>query len=64
MKTANMVKNDLRNHLEHVFKLVSKTTTKKGINIMSKEIAKLDSDRSQIIVQLGKEYYSIQILRN
>lgn len=64
MKTANMVENDLRNHLEHVFKLVSKTTTKKGINVMSKEIAKLDSDRSQIIEQLGKEYYSIQILRN
>lgn len=59
-----MVENDLRNHLEHVFKLVSKTTTKKGINIMSKEIANIDSDKSQITVQLGKEYYNIQILHN
>jgi len=55
MKTANNTDNDLRNNLEHVFVLVCKTTTKKGINAMSKEIAKLDNDKSQIAVQLGKQ---------
>jgi len=54
MKTASITETDLRNHLEHIFKLVSKTTTKKGIHIISKEIAKIDNDRSQLIVQLGK----------
>jgi len=54
MKTPNPAENELRNHLEHVFQLVSKTTTKKGINVMSKEISKIDSDKSQLIIQLGK----------
>lgn len=54
MKNASTTENDLRNHLEEVFQLVSKTTTKKGINVMSKEITKLDCDKSQIIVQIGK----------
>lgn len=54
MKQTIIAENNLRNHLEHVFKLASKTTTKKGINVMSKEISKIDSDKSQIIVQLGK----------
>lgn len=53
MKTTNTTENELRNHLEQVFQLVCKTTTKKGINVMSKEISKLDSDKSQIIIQLG-----------
>lgn len=54
MNTSNVTENDLRNNIEHVFKLVCKTTTKKGINSMSKEIAKLDNDISQISVQIGK----------
>lgn len=54
MKQTIIAENDLRNHLEHVFKLASKTTTKKGINVMLKEISKIDNDKSQIIVQLGK----------
>lgn len=54
MKTANISENDLRNHLEQIFQLVSKTTTKKGINVMKKEISKIDSDKSQLIIQLGK----------
>jgi len=53
MKIANTTENELRNHLEQVFQLVSKTTTKKGINVMSKEISKIDSDKSQLIIQLG-----------
>jgi len=53
MKTENETENDMRNHLEHVFKLVSKSTTKKGINVMAKEISKIDSDKSQLIIQIG-----------
>lgn len=54
MKLANITENNLRTHLDQVFKLVSKTTTSKGIDIMSKEILKIDNDKSQLLVQLGK----------
>lgn len=54
MKTVNTAENDLRNKLQQVFTLVSKTTTKKGINVMSKEISKIDTDKSQLIILLGK----------
>jgi len=56
MKTSNTTENELRNYLEQVFQLVCKTTTKKGINVMSKEISKIDSDKSQIIIQLGNYF--------
>lgn len=54
MKSANMTENDLRTYLDQIFKLVSKTTTTKGIDVMSKEILKIDNDKSQLIMQLGK----------
>lgn len=54
MKTKSVAEKDFRNHLEEVFKLVSKSTTKKGINVMTKEISKIDSDKAQLMVQLGK----------
>lgn len=60
MKTANTAENELQNHLKNVFQLVSKTTTKKGINVMSKEMSKIDSDKSQLLIQLGKLFYRIQ----
>jgi len=60
MKTANTTENELRNNLDEVFKLVSKTTTKKGINVMSKEISKIDSDKSQIIMQLGNIFLEVK----
>lgn len=53
MKTTSIAEKDLRNHLEEVFKLVSKTTTKKGVNVMTKEISKIDNDKAQLIVQIG-----------
>lgn len=53
MRTASTAEKDLRNHLEEVFKLVSKTTTKKGVNVMTKEMSKIDNDKKQLIVQLG-----------
>lgn len=54
MKTEMLTENDMRNHLEHVYKLVCKSTTKKGISVMTKEISKIDNDKSQLIIQLGK----------
>lgn len=54
MKIENETENDMRNHLDHVFQLVCKSTTKKGINVMAKEISKIDSDKSQLITQIGK----------
>lgn len=59
MKKPNINETDLRNDLEDIFKLVSKTTTKKGINVMSKEISKIDSDKSQSIVQIGKYCHNL-----
>lgn len=53
MKTLNVAENDIRNHLQSVFTLVSKTTTKKGINVLAKEMSKIDNDKSQLLVQLG-----------
>jgi len=44
----------MRNHFDHVFNLVSKSTTKKGINAMAKEMSKIDTDKLQLIMQLGK----------
>jgi len=61
MKTENTTENELRNHLEEIFQLVSKTTTKKGINVMSKEISKIDSDKSQLIIQLGNIFLEVKI---
>jgi hypothetical protein len=53
MKTASIAERNLRNHLEEVFKLVSKTTTKKGVNFMTKEISKIDNDKAQLILEIG-----------
>lgn len=54
MKITNSTEKDLRDHLENVFNLVSKTTTKKGINVMSKEKSKIDNDKTQLLEKLGK----------
>lgn len=61
MRTANTTENELRNHLGDVFQLVCKTTTKKGINDMSKEISKIDNDKSQLIIQLGNFFQKLKL---